>query len=86
MHGLERKAHVFFERYCSHTADMDGCKLGRRTCPSVQWASTCVELFRSNGGLLLQNALIMYRGRRKKKSPQPANKTKNTNRMKAAEI
>lgn len=86
MHGLERKAHDFLEWYCSHTADMDGCKLGRRTCPSVQWASTCVELFCYYGGFLLQDTLIIRKENRKKESLQPADKTKNANRMKAAEI
>lgn len=86
MHGLERKDNGFLERYCSHTADMDGCKLGRRTCPSVQWTATCVELFRSYVGLLLQDALIKKRGRRIEKEKPSAGTTKNTNRMKAAEI
>lgn len=67
MYGFERKVRDILERYLLSPADMDACKLGRRTSPSVRWASACVEFF-CRISKFLSDALIRRKGKRKRKA------------------
>lgn len=85
MYGLERKVWDMAKWYMFHPIDMVSCKLGRRSGPSVPWQSAWMEFVCNISGFLLSHTLTRKENRKRKALNRPTI-TKNTNRMKAAEI
>ena len=85
MYGLERKIWDMAEWYMLHSNHMVLCKLGRCPGPSVPRQSAWMEHVCTISRFLLPNTLTRKEKRKRKALNRPTI-TKNTNRMKAAEI